>query len=61
VPETAAMSTRENAAAMSTSEVATGSMPPKVGNVAAAMSATMSATVTTAVSATASERVSGKR
>jgi hypothetical protein len=57
VPETAAMSTRENAAAMSTSEVATGTMPPKVGNVAAAMSAT----VTTTVSATASERVSGKR
>jgi hypothetical protein len=52
------MSTRENAAAaMSTSEVATGAMPPKVGNVAAPMSAT----VTTAVSATASERVSGKR
>jgi hypothetical protein len=51
------MSTRENAAAMSTSEVATGTMPPKVGNVAAAMSAT----VTTAVSATASECVSGKR
>jgi hypothetical protein len=51
------MSTRENAAAaMSTSEMATGAMPPK-GNVAAPMSAT----VTTAVSATASERVSGKR
>ncbi len=61
VPETASMSTRENAAAMSTSEVATGTMPPKVGNVAAAMSTPMAATVTTAVSATASEGVSGKR
>jgi hypothetical protein len=51
------MSTRENAAAMSASEVATRTMPPKVGNVAAAMSTPMAATV----SATASEGVSGQR
>jgi hypothetical protein len=46
--------TSENAtaAAMSTSEVATRTMPAKVGNVTAAMTAT--------VSATASESVSGK-
>jgi hypothetical protein len=56
------MSARENAtAAMSTSDVATGTMSPKVGNVAAAMSTPMPATVTTAVSAAASESVSGKR